>query len=194
MAGSERSVPRILAERFEAEALPHLGLLYRMARRLSRSAEDAEDLVQETYLKAFKGFATFEPRSFGIRPWLLRILHNTFLNRAKREQRAPRTADLEQAEQTSVTGSGGTGGPVVEIDLEQVDDEIRRALLELTPEYRSVVLLWATMEFGYQDMAEILELPVGTVMSRLHRARRQLRERLSAFAPRVGSSKVSDRA
>lgn len=163
---------------FEALALPHLDITYRVARRLTRNEHEAEDLVQETFLKAYRAFDTFEEREFGIRPWLLRILHNTYINRVTRERRAPKATDqpaLEQAE-------AGDAPALPELDFEHLDEEVKQALDRLSPDFRTVMLLWATGEFSYQQIADVLELPIGTVMSRLHRARQQLARALRDFA------------
>ena len=168
---------------FEALAVPHLETVYRVAIRLARDEHEAEDLVQETYLKACKAFERFELREFGIRPWLLRILHNTFLNRAAREKRAPKSADQETLEQVGGHAASQVDvfGPPV-LDYENLDAEVSRAMRNLAPEFRLVLALWATMEFSYQEIADILNLPIGTVMSRLHRARQQLLRELDDYA------------
>lgn len=171
------------ARAFEQAALPHLESVYRVARRLSGNDADAEDLVQDTYLKAQKAFARFELRSFGIRPWLLRILHNTFINRRVREKHAPRSADTEMLElaQSDASSLALADAPPG-LDYEQMDAEVKAAIERLPEEFRSVLLLWATMEHSYQEIAEILEVPIGTVMSRLHRARQQLTRALHEYA------------
>lgn len=168
---------------FEELAVPHLGTVYRVARRLARNEHAAEDLVQETYLKAYKAFGRFEMREFGIKPWLLKILHNTFLNRYARESRAPRATDHTTLEQIheSTDGRGSPDAPPT-LDYEHVDQEVKHAIDELPGEFRSVLLLWATMELSYQEIADILEIPIGTVMSRLHRARQQLVKKLNDYA------------
>jgi RNA polymerase sigma-70 factor (ECF subfamily) len=170
---------------FEDVALPHLPMVYRVAERLTRNPHAAEDLVQETYLRAYKAFAEFELREFGIIPWLLRILHNTHLNMQARERRIPRARDGQSLDpgQEPEAGNQAVVG-TLEIDFEQVDDEVKAAIDALRPEYRAVVLLWATMELSYQEIAEILEVPIGTVMSRLHRARAQLMGALREYAGR----------
>lgn len=168
---------------FEELALPHLGTLYRVALRLTRSEHEAEDLVQETCLKACKSFGRFEMREFGIRPWLLRILHNSFLNRLARERRAPKSTDqqtLEQTQASDTTGGDQHGPPA--LDYDQLDAEVKQALDRLAPEFRAVMCLWATMELSYREIAEILDVPIGTVMSRLHRARQQLTRDLADYA------------
>lgn len=163
---------------FEALASPHLEMVYRVARRLARNEHDAEDLVQETYLKAYKAFERFEMREFGIKPWLLKIMHNTFLNRQARQRKAPRATDQQILEQ--VPADDGVVPP--ELDYEDLDQEVKQAIDSLPQEFRSVLLLWATMELSYQEIAGVLSVPIGTVMSRLHRARRQLASLLQDFA------------
>jgi RNA polymerase sigma-70 factor (ECF subfamily) len=174
-------------DRFADLAVPHLDTVYRIARRLARNEHEAEDLVQETYLKAYRAFDRFEMREYGIRPWLLKILHNTFLNRRAREKRAPRAMDqstLDRAHEASESQSGSQAPPA--LDYERLDGEVRRAIEALPQEYRSVLLLWATMELTYQEIADILDVPIGTVMSRLHRARQQLTRALGEYAREYG--------
>lgn len=170
---------------FERLALPHLETLYRVARRLTRDEHESEDLVQETYLKAFRAFSSFEMREFGIRPWLLKILHNTFLNRSARESRAPKATDhatIEQVHAAEMTPGSVEGLP--ELDYDDLDEEVKRAIDGLQPEFRAVLLLWATMELSYKEIGDILEVPIGTVMSRLHRARQALTTILQDYARR----------
>lgn len=164
---------------FEALALPCLELVYRVARRLARDDHEAEDLVQDTYLKAYTGFARYEVRECGIKPWLLRILHNTFLNRQARQKRAPKSADQQVLDQVRVPEQY-VGPP--ELDYENLDQEVKQAIDDLPHEFREVLLLWATMELSYHEIADILQVPIGTVMSRLHRARQQLAQSLNDFA------------
>jgi len=168
---------------FEDLAIPHLETVYRVARRLARDEHEAQDLVQETFLKGFRAFASFEMREFGIKPWLLKILHNTFLNRRARESRAPRPTDQKTLEQVheSPSASQSTGG-TPEVDYELLDEEVKRAIDSLQPEFRAVMLLWGTMELSYKEIAEVLNVPIGTVMSRLHRARQQLALTLKDYA------------
>lgn len=173
---------------FEALALPHLDLVYRVARRLAGNEHEAEDLVQETFFKAYRAFGDFEVREYGVRPWLLRILNNTFLNQRARDKRAPRATDQQALEETQADDAAA---PLPELDFENVDEEVKRAIDGLSPEFRSVLLLWATMEFSYQEIADMLELPIGTVMSRLHRARQQLARGLADFARAQRLNQVS---
>ncbi len=168
---------------FEELALPHLEAVYRVARRLARDDHLAEDLVQETYLKAYKSFSSFEMREFGIKPWLFRILHNAFLNRLARDSRNPKATENSQLDALAKGGEFAPAGlSFAELDYEHLDEEVKRAIDVLSPEFRAVVLLWATMELSYQEIAEILDVPIGTVMSRLHRARQQLARTLHDYA------------
>jgi RNA polymerase sigma-70 factor (ECF subfamily) len=174
---------------FEESALPHLPTLYRAARKLTRNAHEAEDLVQETCLKAFRAYSRYEEREMGILPWLLRIMRNTNLNRVERTRRAPKIAsdvslDLETAPQSAVEHewSEATGAHLPPLDFDVLDEEVKSALESLSPEFREVIVLWSTNELSYQDIAVVLGTPVGTVMSRLHRARNQLVRLLAGYA------------
>lgn len=167
--------------RFLAVALPHAELLYRVARRLAQNTHEAEELVQETYLKAHKAFARFEEREFGVRPWLLRILHNTFLNRRERALRAPRSAGDSLDRMPAGHASTLPERPA-DLDYDLLDQEVKAAIDKLPVEFRSVLVLWAIKELTYQEIADVLDIPVGTVMSRLHRARRQLIGELEVLA------------
>lgn len=168
---------------FEALALPHFDLLYRVARRISGHEQEAEELVQETYLKAYQAFARFEEREFGIRPWLLRILNNTFLNRRARQIRAPRAAEQKELEDRGVDPTGqALADRSGELNYDLLDAEVKTALEQLAPEFRTVLVLWATRDLTYQEIADVLEIPIGTVMSRLHRARQQLTKTLGPLA------------
>ena len=164
---------------FEALALPHLEAVYRVARRLARNEHEAEDLVQDTYLKAQQAFGRYEMREFGIKPWLLKILHNAFLNHQARQKKAPRATDQQILEQAPTDDESDLPP---ELNYEHLDQEVKQAIDRLAPEFREVLLLWATMELSYQDIGQIMSIPIGTVMSRLHRARRQLTGELREFA------------
>lgn len=168
-----------------------------MARRLTRNAHDAEDLVQETVLRAYRSFSSFEIREFGIRPWLLKILYNLFLNREARAKRGPKTAEQVELESIVAPESMSRAEPDVGaplIDLDGLDDEVKNAIDQLPLEFRTVVLLWATRELSYNEIAEILEVPIGTVMSRLHRARQQLVRSLQTYATENGVVRAKAKA
>lgn len=175
-------MPRSSDSVFERAALPHLDAVYALARRLSGNDADAEDLVQETYLKAQRAFGRFEMREYGLRPWLMRILHNTFLNRKAREKTLPRSVGNDMLDWAQDNASSAATLSPPALDYERMDAEVKAALDRLAPEFRSVLLMWATGEHTYQDIAEALSLPIGTVMSRLHRARHQLTQALHDYA------------
>lgn len=172
---------------FEALAVPQLGAVYRVARRLCRREEDADDLVQETFLRAFRAFGRFEMRQFGILPWLLRILHNAYITRGVRQGRAPRSAEHDQLDETA--GADGGWWLLPDLDYERLDEEVLHAIDLLHEDYRTVLILWATNELSYQQIADTLNVPAGTVMSRLYRARQQLALSLQDYAKqrRLGS-------
>jgi RNA polymerase sigma-70 factor, ECF subfamily len=171
---------------FEEQALPHLRPLYSRALRLSRNEGDAEDLVQDTYLRAYRFFDRFEPGT-NMRAWLYRILQNQFLNHLQQERPASGTADLEAlAESHGIAESAFPHSPLRTPEEELMDSvtaaEVEEALSLLPPEYRRVVDMAFTQERSYREIADTLGIPMGTVMSRLHRGRRILRKRLLDFA------------
>ncbi|MFT3785282.1 MAG: RNA polymerase sigma factor [Tepidisphaeraceae bacterium] len=136
-----------------------------------RGRAESDDLVQETFLRALKARDTFELRSFGIRPWLFRILHNLYLNRIQRDQRAPKPIEDEHLDGLSAVDT---------TDIKFDDDgKLDAAMADLSPDLRSILILWAVDELSYKQMSHVLDIPVGTVMSRLHRARIKLKERLA---------------
>src|SRR3954471_16148024 len=162
------------ADEFGRQALEQLDALARVAVSLTNNRAEADDLVQETYLRALRAREQFEPREHGVRPWLLRIMHNihiTRLTRAKRQPVATDPLDLEVR---------NAAFPPVPPEL---DDTVRVSLAELAPELRSALTLWAVEELSYKEMAEVLDVPVGTVMSRLYRARHALAAKLRERAP-----------
>ncbi len=184
------SKPRQLAEdararvRFEEEALELADQVYRVARRLVRTREEAEDLVQDTYARAFRSWRQYQPGT-NLRAWLLRILTNLNIDRARREQRAPDTQPLEEGDyflydKLSANGSESLDEERVVERLSQ--DSIVDALAEVPHNFRDVIVLVDIGEFSYQDAAQILDIPVGTVMSRLHRGRRILKRNLADSA------------
>jgi len=170
-------------KQFEALALEHLDMLYRVAKRMTRDSHRAEDLVQETYLRAFRSAGDFDLQSFGIRPWLIRILHNLHVSKGQRERRQPATLDDEQLVDSA---SIGRSGPQPSSTWDGMDQQLKRAFETLPDEYRTVMQLWAIEELSYKEIADSLEIPLGTVMSRLHRARQRLSEQLKDFAVREG--------
>ncbi len=173
---------------FELGELPYREQLYKTAVRLARSAEDAEDLVQETYLKAYRHYASFRPGT-NLKAWLFKILKNTFINEYRRRKQVPPQVDFADLEETfeSVLASADRVTPrTPEDDLldRALDSEVRRALAALPHNYKVVVLLADIEGYAYKEIAEILVIPVGTVMSRLYRGRRLLERALLSFGVR----------
>ena len=164
---------RLSRDEFVRLALAEIDAVDRVARSLARSGAEADDLVQETYLRALKASDGFRLESFGIRPWLLRILHNVHLNRAKREQKQPAATAAEHLEAMA------SETPPLPADGFN-DVHLDRALDDLPPELRSILILWAVDELSYKEIAEVVGIPIGTVMSRLHRARHRLTGLLAA--------------
>ena len=175
-----------LTERFETVALQHVDVVYRMAFRLGGSSTEAEDLVQETFLRAFRAFGDFELRAYGAKPWLLKILHNVFYTRRNQERRQPTLLDDVDFDQFSSELACEPLEALADgaVNWELFDEELKEAVEGLPPEYRSVLLLWALEELSYREIALVCECPIGTVMSRLYRARQQVGRRLSEYAER----------
>jgi RNA polymerase sigma-70 factor (ECF subfamily) len=171
--------------RFEDEALGLADQVYRVARRLVGSREEAEDLVQETYARAFRSWRSFTPGT-NMRAWLLRILTNLNVDRGRRIQRTPQTQPLEESDYYLANKVASAAGEEA-LDQEQVvermsQDSIVKALAEIQPQFRDVVVLVDIGDFTYADAAQILDVPIGTVMSRLHRGRRALKQKLAEEA------------
>jgi RNA polymerase sigma-70 factor, ECF subfamily len=160
-------------ERFEAEALPHLKSLYGTAYRMTRNAHDAEDLVQETFLRAYRAFEAFTPGT-NIRAWLYTILYRVRTDAFRRAGRSPRTVELIDE---------GPSVPAPQDALAAGGEEIARALDKLPEPFRSAVVLRDVEDFSYQEIARILDVPIGTVMSRIHRGRGLLRIALAGRKP-----------
>jgi RNA polymerase sigma-70 factor (ECF subfamily) len=164
---------------FERLALEQIDMLYRVARRLSRDPNRAEDLVQETYLRALRSRDGFKLEDFGMKPWLLRILYNLHVSRSQREGKQPATVeDLESAGSDRRSSSL----PIDSRSFEGMDEELVRAIDGLSEDYQQVLMLWAVEELSYKEISEALDIPIGTVMSRLHRLRQKLSEELHDYA------------
>jgi RNA polymerase sigma-70 factor (ECF subfamily) len=169
--------------RFEEEVLQLADQVYRVARRLVSSREEAEDLVQETYARAFRSWRSYTPGT-NLRAWLFRILTNLNIDRGRREQRAPVTEPLEESDYFLYNRLEEDGGaPDEERVVERLSqDGIVRALSAVPHDFRDVIVLVDIGDFSYQEAAQILDIPVGTVMSRLHRGRRVLKQELAETA------------
>src|SRR6266702_7271629 len=169
--------------RFEEEALELSDQVYRVARRLVSSRDEAEDLVQETYARAFRSWRSFTPGT-NLRAWLLRILTNLNIDRGRRAQRAPDQQPLEEGDYFLYNRlEAATGETEEERVLERLSqDHVAEALSAVPHDFRDVVVLVDIGDFSYADAAQILDIPIGTVMSRLHRARRILKGELAEEA------------
>jgi RNA polymerase sigma-70 factor, ECF subfamily len=174
--------------RFEEEALELSDQVYRVARRLAGSREEAEDLVQQTYERAFRSWKQFTPGT-NLRAWLLRILTNLNIDRGRRQQRSPQTTPLDTEAgdyflYNKLESQLPDGSPDEERVLERLSqDSIVEALAEVPHDFRDVIVLVDIGEFSYADAAQILDIPMGTVMSRLHRGRRILKKNLADGVP-----------
>jgi len=183
MFGRPSSAPSS-ADDFSAEALQFLEPLFATAMRLTRNRADAEDLVQDTYVKAFRHSGQFK-RGTNLRAWLYTILHNTWRNRRRDAGRATVDVDSEQLEQLA---AGGVGGEHIEtperiLMRSTLDADLQAALDSLPDAFREAVWLRDVEEFSYAEIAEMLNVPIGTVMSRISRGRRMLYEKLSSATP-----------
>lgn len=173
---------------FADDAMPLMSGLYSAALRMTRNVADAEDLVQETYLKAYRAYERFEAGT-NLKAWMYRILTNTYINAYRKKQRRPDESDIDDVEDLYLYRRiGGAEGAVLGRSAEDElmamfgDDEVKLALEDLPEHYRFPILLADVEGFAYREIAEILDVPIGTVMSRLHRGRKQLQKRLHGFA------------
>jgi RNA polymerase sigma-70 factor (ECF subfamily) len=169
--------------RFEEDALQYARQLYSAAVRMTRNPQDAEDLVQETFLKAYRAYDSFEEGT-NLKAWLYRILTNTFINKYRADSRRPRESELGDVEDLY---SGEASRSAEERVLDGlVEEDIKRAVEELPEIFRIPVLLADLEGFSYKEIAEILDIPIGTVMSRLHRGRKAMQKRLWDYAEQRG--------
>ncbi len=176
--------------RFETEALPFVDQLYSAALRMTRNSTDAEDLVQEAFTKAFAAFHQYQPGT-NLKAWLYRILTNAYINSYRKKQREPQQShseDIEDWQLARAESHSSTGLRSAEMEaLDRLpDSDVTRALAQIGEDFRLAVYLADVEGFAYKEIADIMGTPIGTVMSRLHRGRRQLRDLLADYAVERG--------
>jgi len=179
-------------EQFTEQVLEHMASLYSGALRMTRSPADAEDLVQETYLKAYRSWHSYQ-QGTNLKAWLYRILTNTFINSYRSKKRKPEQTDLDEVEDLYLYRRlGGLEAAAASRSAEDevmdlfTDSEVKAALENLSEQFRMAVLLADVEGFSYKEIAEILDVPIGTVMSRLHRGRKALQKALFDFGMQRG--------
>lgn len=171
-------------QEFKKEALPHADFLYNYALRMTYNRDDAQDLVQETYLKAFRFWESYE-KGTNIRAWLFRIMKNAYINRYRKEKKEPETVEYQEVENFyNVIRSGASENT----DLQEavfsnlMEDDVANAIAALPEDFRTVIILCDIEELTYEEVAAFVDCPIGTVRSRLHRGRKLLRAQLFDFA------------
>ena len=203
MSDSPERVPKLSKEekdrRFQAELMPVLDSLYNFAFRLTLDEDDANDLVQETYLKAYRFFEYFE-QGTNAKAWLFRILKNSFINDFRKKSKQPAKVDYSEIEgyynSEDVESDGDAGSTSSDMRQQSVrdliGDEVASALNSLPVDFRTVIILCDLEGFTYEEMAKVLDIPIGTVRSRLHRARNFLKDKLDRYAKSMGYGSEND--
>lgn len=175
-------------EEFEREALPHIDALYNFALRMTGDPDDADDLLQDTYLKAYRFFDKFE-KGTNCKAWLFRIMKNSYINLYRKNSKEPDKVDYEEIQNFYNTIRADSSDPN---DLQEqlfgnlLDDDVTKAIESLPEDFRTVVILCDIEGFTYEEIAQFVECPIGTVRSRLHRGRKMLREKLFTYAKQKG--------
>jgi RNA polymerase sigma-70 factor (ECF subfamily) len=173
---------------FEQEALPHTELLYNYALRMTNNPADADDLLQETFLKAYRFWDKYE-QGTNIRAWLFRIMKNSFINRYRKETKEPATVEYQEVENfyASIRAESSASSDLQENMIGNLlDDDVASAVAELPEDFRTVVILCDIEGLSYEEISEFVDIPLGTVRSRLHRGRKLLRDRLTDYAKKKG--------
>ncbi len=184
----QRYSPNEKVEIFELEFLPHIHSIYNFAYRITFDEDDAKDLVQETYLKSFRFIDSFE-KGTNAKAWLFRILKNSFINEFRKKNKEPVKIDYQEVEafyNSDEVNHMITSNLQVEAIKEMIGDEVSIALNSLDVDFRTVIILCDIEGFSYEEMALILDVPIGTIRSRLHRARNLLKEKLKKYAGSMG--------
>ncbi len=173
---------------FLDEAIPHMNLLYNFARHLTGNPDDADDLLQDTYLKAYRFWDKYE-KGTNIRAWLFRIMKNSYINKYRKDTKEPEVVDFDEIEEfyTSAQTEISTEDDLVKKIFNNLfEDEVQKAIDELPTDFKTVIILCDIEGFTYEEIAEFLDIPIGTVRSRLHRARIMLQSKLINYAKKKG--------
>jgi len=185
--GSVRQLDK--RKQFEVEAMPHMDALYRTALRMTKNQSDAEDLVQETMVKAYRFWDKFEPGS-NCRAWLFKIMTNIFINEYRSKSRTPVSVNMDDIDDNFLYGQlaakSPDKNPEEQLFAKIFDDDVKKAIEELPDDFRLVVVLSFLEDFSYQEIADIVDLQLGTVKSRLHRGRKLLQKKLYDYAVKNG--------